>query len=743
VRRRRLLIGGAVGGGVLLLGIVAFFLLFGRIAAWAVKSRVIPRVSARLDRDVTVGEIDADRDRVVLKKVVVRGPADGPDTPLVFAPRIEVEYDFWAAVGGDFEIGTVTVTDPAVHMVRGGDGDNVSDVIDRVLGRKRAGEADGVPARRGLGLRPARVVVTGGSFIVRDGVTGATLSGAGVTTEAVRGEPVTLVVTELELETGFGASAGAERVDIDLDPDNARATATTEIHGGWVKPWRGFALTGIDGTVRRDARPGHARIDLAGGYGGVQGTLWTATGWIAPERRNGSLDLKADRFTFDRLRPILEGSMVEDFDKTSIDVTASLRLENGVGEFEGELDLQHLTLHHAKVAEQPVRDLSFAATVAGGFDLNERSISLTKGVVDYHGVVANVDAFAFLPGGLDPETGERRASPRVGGRLVIPNVTCQQMLDVMPPELTPHLQGFKLRGNFSTDIFVDVDWADLDATKLGGSLAIRRCKVLEAPRAVDAARFLASFEHTHPAVPDETESYIIGPENPDFVPITDVSINIINSIMTTEDSRFYKHWGFIPSEFRTALVKNLKAGKFKYGASSISMQTVKNVLLRRDKLLSRKLQELFLTWYLETELEKDRILEIYLNAIEYGPGIYGIGKATQAYFGKHPRDITPVEAAFFSSILPGPKPRYVQYCRNKLSRYTTNKIPRIMKKMFERERLDEQQLALYEAGLMTLQFYYPEGFDQRACLKRIEDYMPEEPEPEPEPSDSDEDSDDD
>jgi hypothetical protein len=66
-----------------------------------------------------------------------------------------------------------------------------------------------------------------------------------------------------------------------------------------------------------------------------------------------------------------------------------------------------------------------------------------------------------------------------------------------------------------------------------------------------------------------------------------------------------------------------------------------------------------------------------------------------------------------------------------------------MKKMFERERLDEQQLALYEAGLMTLQFYYPEGFDQRACLKRIEDYMPEEPEPEPEPSDSDEDSDDD
>ena len=82
------------------------------------------------------------------------------------------------------------------------------------------------------------------------------------------------------------------------------------------------------------------------------------------------------------------------------------------------------------------------------------------------------------------------------------------------------------------------------------------------------------------------------------------------------------------------------------------MQMVKNVFLQREKTLSRKFQELFLTWYVETQLDKDRIMEIYVNAIEYGPGLYGIKPASLLYFGKHPRNLSPVESAFFASILP-------------------------------------------------------------------------------------------
>src|SRR4030095_3467548 len=132
------------------------------------------------------------------------------------------------------------------------------------------------------------------------------------------------------------------------------------------------------------------------------------------------------------------------------------------------------------------------------------------------------------------------------------------------------------------------------------------------------------------------------------------------SILTTEDNGFFKHRGWVSSEFRNALKRNLQRGGFRGGASSITMQMVKNVLLTQEKTLSRKLQELFLVWYLEQELPKERILELYLHAIEFGPRIYGIGAASRHYFGKKPGELNPIEGAFFSSILPSPKRRYVQ-----------------------------------------------------------------------------------
>jgi membrane carboxypeptidase/penicillin-binding protein PbpC len=97
--------------------------------------------------------------------------------------------------------------------------------------------------------------------------------------------------------------------------------------------------------------------------------------------------------------------------------------------------------------------------------------------------------------------------------------------------------------------------------------------------------------------------------------------------MTTEDSGFFKHRGWVSSVFKTALRRNIENGGFRLGASSITMQTVKNLLLSQEKTLSRKLQELFLVWYLEQILPKERILELYFNAIEFGPRIYGIGPA--------------------------------------------------------------------------------------------------------------------
>jgi membrane peptidoglycan carboxypeptidase len=224
---------------------------------------------------------------------------------------------------------------------------------------------------------------------------------------------------------------------------------------------------------------------------------------------------------------------------------------------------------------------------------------------------------------------------------------------------------------------------------------------------------------------------VVGPDNPDFVPFAQISPHLIGSIMTTEDNGFFKHRGWVSSEFKSALRRNLQRGGFRLGASSITMQMTKNVLLTREKTLSRKLQELFLVWYLEQQLPKERILELYFNAIEFGPRIYGIGAATRHYFGKHPSELNPLEAAFFSSILPSPKRRYIQYCHGSPLPQWDKYIRRILAKAHERGRVGDEEYEAWSA--QPLVFDRKEAtFTEKQCLEWVKSMAPK-PEPETPP----------
>jgi hypothetical protein len=308
--------------------------------------------------------------------------------------------------------------------------------------------------------------------------------------------------------------------------------------------------------------------------------------------------------------------------------------------------------------------------------------------------------------------------PAFSARATVDPVPCQTAMLALPPELTPALQGFKLQGVFKTDLHAAIDMENLEeGVDLGGDIGIDGCKVVEAPVNVGAQRLWASFEHAVEIVPGEWMTFIAGPDNPDWVPFGDISPHLVNSIMTTEDSTFWKHRGFIPSEFRSALKQNLEHGYFRLGASSITMQMVKNVLLSREKTLSRKLQELFLTWYVERNLSKERILEIYFNVIEFGPRVYGIGRAAKHYFGKHARDLSPREAAWFSSILPSPKRRYTHFCKGAPDVKWEAYMNRILKRMHERGRLSDE---LYAASIdAKLAFHRGHAMPEKECLEMI------------------------
>lgn len=152
------------------------------------------------------------------------------------------------------------------------------------------------------------------------------------------------------------------------------------------------------------------------------------------------------------------------------------------------------------------------------------------------------------------------------------------------------------------------------------------------------------------------------------------------AIVLSEDWGFYQHEGIDVNQIKVALNEMMVEKRFR-GASTITQQMVKNVFLSEDRTLWRKIHEIILAQKVEKVLTKSRILEIYLNVIEFGPGIYGIRNASYHYFRKHPSAIGPKEAAFMAMLLPSPKRYYVSYKNKKLTPFARARITAILSKM--------------------------------------------------------------
>lgn len=139
-----------------------------------------------------------------------------------------------------------------------------------------------------------------------------------------------------------------------------------------------------------------------------------------------------------------------------------------------------------------------------------------------------------------------------------------------------------------------------------------------------------------------------------WVPLQNISPHLVHAVVVAEDGMFYDHEGFDWFEMQESIEKNLREWRFARGASTISQQLVKNLYLSASRDPIRKLKEMILTTRLEAVLSKDRILELYLNLIEWGDGIFGAEAAAQTYFGKPAADLTREEAARLAAVIPNP-----------------------------------------------------------------------------------------
>ena len=162
----------------------------------------------------------------------------------------------------------------------------------------------------------------------------------------------------------------------------------------------------------------------------------------------------------------------------------------------------------------------------------------------------------------------------------------------------------------------------------------------------------------------------------DWVPGEEISDNLKLAVIASEDQNFPHHSGFDYEAIQKAMEEN-KKGKRMRGASTISQQTAKNVFLWPQRSWFRKGLEVYFTFWIELLWSKERILEVYLNSIEMGQGIYGAEAAAQAWFGKSAENLTAYEAAAIAAILPNPR----QYKARPASSYIQGRQAWIVRQM--------------------------------------------------------------
>ncbi len=232
----------------------------------------------------------------------------------------------------------------------------------------------------------------------------------------------------------------------------------------------------------------------------------------------------------------------------------------------------------------------------------------------------------------------------------------QAIFDSFPLGLFESLEGMKVTGKLKYNLDFYLDTSMPDSVRFNSTLTPTNFKIIKWGK-TDLQKINSDFVYTPYEYGKPMRDIMIGPSNPNFTRLEDISFNFRNALLTSEDPSFFRHKGFVEESIRRSIAVNFKEKRFKRGGSTISMQLVKNVFLSRQKTLARKAEEILIVWLIENNrlISKQRMLEVYFNIIEMGPNVYGIGEASRYYFSKSPSELTVGEGIFLANIVPKPK----------------------------------------------------------------------------------------
>lgn len=275
----------------------------------------------------------------------------------------------------------------------------------------------------------------------------------------------------------------------------------------------------------------------------------------------------------------------------------------------------------------------------------------------------------------------------------------------LPRHLFQIIPNMRIEGKMDFSCLLDCDFGNLDSLKFDFNFRNQERSVRITEGLGEITRFNEQFEYTFYDHGEPVRNLWVGPNNPYFCPSYQIPDLLKQAILASEDGAFFVHNGFCKSAMQQALIDDIKAGKMRRGGSTITMQLVKNLFLSRKKVLTRKFEEMLLVWMIEDQhlISKERLFEIYVNIIEWAPGVIGIGEASEFYFHKRPHELTMPECIYLATLIRAPK-HYASTLNpdGSVTDVKRSELEFVADRMVTREFMTEAQRANFDSNVKTV-----------------------------------------
>lgn len=282
--------------------------------------------------------------------------------------------------------------------------------------------------------------------------------------------------------------------------------------------------------------------------------------------------------------------------------------------------------------------------------------------------------------------------------IVIPDSKCQDLITSIPKALLKTITpGTTLSGNFRMRLEIEFTLPSRRPTYARLKLN-NGCIIKSLPVSISVSLLKKPFLRKALGYDKKERIIKTGPGTRQWVPLRLISKYAPLAFETMEDPGFMWHHGFEIAAISSSIEADIEEERFVRGASTITMQLAKNLWLNREKTISRKLQEAVLTTYLEQELSKKQILQLYVNVVEFGPGIYGIKAASLRYFNISPMQLTLSQSLLLASVLPRPDGVYFTKT-GEVQKGRLSLIRKVMKIMLDTNKITKNE---YSEGIKEI-----------------------------------------